>query len=106
MAILDFLKTTNYPNALLENTFGNQYFKDVVNPAKTGTGAKPPLGQLIKNWNPIKAFSPTMLKTGPTTGGMITVNISGNVMSENYTEDVIVPHLKEALRRGEDIGIG
>ena len=42
----------------------------------------------------------------PTTGGMITVNISGNVMSENYTEDVIVPHIKEALRRGEDIGIG
>ena len=34
------------------------------------------------------------------------VNVTGNVMSENYTEDVIVPHLKEALRRGEDIGIG
>ncbi len=36
-------------------------------------------------------------------GGMITVNISGNVMSENYTEDVIIPHIKEALRRGESI---
>ena len=36
-------------------------------------------------------------------GGMITVNVSGNVMSENYTEDVIIPHIKEALRRGESI---
>jgi len=80
MAILDFLKTTNYPNALLKNTFGNQYFKDVVNPAKTGTGAKPPLGQLIKNWNPIKAFSPKMLKTGPTTGGMIGAGITAGLL--------------------------
>ena len=77
---LDFLKTTNYPNALLENTFGNQYFKDVVNPAKTGIGAKPPLGQLIKNWNPIKAFSPNMLKTGPTTGGMIGAGITAGLI--------------------------
>jgi len=77
---LDFLKTTNYPNALLENTFGNQYFKDVVNPAKTGIGAKPPLGQLIKNWNPIKAFSSNMLKTGPTTGGLIGAGITAGLI--------------------------
>ena len=36
-------------------------------------------------------------------GGMINVNITGNVMSENYTEDIIIPHIKEALRRGEAI---
>ena len=42
---------------------------------------------------------------GETTGGggMINVNISGSIMSESYTEDVIIPHIKEALRRGESI---
>ena len=74
------LSTTNYPNFLLENTFGNQYFKDVVNPAKTGAGAKPPLGQLIKNWNPLKAFSPTMMKTGPTGPGLIGAGITAGMI--------------------------
>ena len=77
---MNILSTTNYPNFLLENTFGNQYFKDVVNPAKTGTGAKPPLGQLIKNWNPIKAFSPTMMKTGPTGPGLIGAGITAGMI--------------------------
>jgi hypothetical protein len=36
-------------------------------------------------------------------GGDVVVNISGNLLSENYTEDVIVPQIKEALRRGETI---
>jgi hypothetical protein len=45
-------------------------------PAKTGAGAKPPLGQLIKNWNPLKAFSPTMMKTGPTGPGLIGAGIT------------------------------
>jgi len=77
---MTILSTTNYPNFLLENTFGNQYFKDVVNPAKTGTGAKPPLGQLIKNWNPLKAFSPTMMKTGPTGPGLIGAGITAGMI--------------------------
>ena len=37
--------------------------------------------------------------------GAININISGNVMSEGYTEDIIIPQIKEALRRGEDLGI-
>ena len=42
----------------------------------------------------------------PTMGGSpININISGNVMSENYTEDVIIPQIREALSRGEDLGI-
>ena len=69
---LDFITTTNYPSSLLENTFGNQYFKNVVEPTKAAIQSgsqvtKPALGQLIKNWNPLKAvFTPQMLKTGPT----------------------------------------
>ena len=38
-------------------------------------------------------------------GSNITLNISGNVMSEEYTEDVIIPQIKEGLRLGGDIGI-
>tara|TARA_R110002012_G_scaffold5094_6_gene23162 strand:- start:995 stop:2647 length:1653 start_codon:yes stop_codon:yes gene_type:complete len=38
-------------------------------------------------------------------GANIVLNISGNVMSEQYTEDVIIPQIKEGLRLGGDIGI-
>ena len=34
----------------------------------------------------------------------LNITISGNVMSENYTEYIIIPDIKEALRRGEDMG--
>ena len=43
-------------------------------------------------------------KFGPQ-GANIVLNISGNVMSEQYTEDVIIPQIKEGLRLGGDIGI-
>ena len=38
-------------------------------------------------------------------GGGITLNISGNVMSEEFTESMIVPQIKEALRLGGDLGV-
>ena len=38
-------------------------------------------------------------------GSNITLNISGNVLSEEFTEDVIIPQIKEGLRLGGDIGI-
>jgi len=63
---LDFLNTTNYPSSFLEGTFGDKFYSQTVNPAKLGTGPKPSLGTLAKNWNPLKAFTPQMLKTGPT----------------------------------------
>ena len=79
---LNFLQTTNYPNALLENTFGNQYFKNVVEPTKAAIQSgskvtKPALGQLIKNWNPLKAFTPQMLATGPTKAASTFLKSSG-----------------------------
>jgi len=44
---------------------------------------------------------------GEATGGGGSVNITFNspVMSADYTEDVIIPQLKEAVRRGADIGV-
>ena len=40
-------------------------------------------------------------------GGTGTVNISfeGNVLSTDFIEDEAIPQIKEALRRGEDIGV-
>ena len=63
---LDFLKSTNYPSSFLEGTFGDKFYKSVVEPAKLGTGPKPTIGQVTRNWNPLKAFTPQMLATGPT----------------------------------------
>ena len=36
-------------------------------------------------------------------GSSITVNVSGNVMTEEFTESQILPALKEALRRGGNL---
>ena len=38
-------------------------------------------------------------------GGSVVVNVSGNVMSQDYVEGELVDQLKEALRRGSDLGI-
>ena len=80
--LLDFITTTNYPSSLLENTFGNKYYQSVVEPTKAAiksgsTTSKPALGQLIKNWNPLKAFTPQMLATGPTKAASTLLKSSG-----------------------------
>ena len=36
----------------------------------------------------------------------IVINFSGNVLSDDYIEDEAIPKIKEALRRGGDIGVG
>ena len=38
-------------------------------------------------------------------GSGITLNISGNVMSEEFTESMLLPQIKEALRLGGDLGV-
>ncbi|QDP49162.1 MAG: hypothetical protein Unbinned2990contig1002_9 [Prokaryotic dsDNA virus sp.] len=42
---------------------------------------------------------------GPQQGGTININFSGNVLSQDFIETEAVPQIKEALRRGGDIGI-
>ena len=39
-------------------------------------------------------------------GGGVNVTFSGNVMSEDFIENEAIPQIKEAIRRGADIGIG
>ena len=38
-------------------------------------------------------------------GGVI-INFSGNVMSDDFIENQAIPQIKEAIRRGADIGVG
>ena len=44
---------------------------------------------------------------GDPTGGGGSVNITFNspIMSADHTEEVIIPQIKEAIRRGADIGV-
>ena len=37
--------------------------------------------------------------------GGVTVNFSGNVLSQDFIEDEAIPMIKEAIRRGADIGV-
>ena len=39
-------------------------------------------------------------------GGGVNVTFTGNVMSEQFIEEQAIPQIKEAIRRGADIGIG
>ena len=38
-------------------------------------------------------------------GGSVNISFSGNVMSQDFIEDEAIPMIKEALRRGSDLGI-
>ena len=38
-------------------------------------------------------------------GGAITVNVSGNVMSQDFVEGELAEQIKEATRRGTDFGL-
>ena len=38
-------------------------------------------------------------------GGAINISFAGNVLSKDFIEDEAVPQIKEALRRGGDLGV-
>ena len=37
--------------------------------------------------------------------GNVNISFSGNVMSQDFIEDEAIPMIKEAIRRGADIGV-
>jgi len=43
---------------------------------------------------------------GPQGGSSVTVNVSGNVLSQDFVEGELAENIKEAIRRGTDFGIG
>ena len=42
---------------------------------------------------------------GPQGGSGIVLNISGNVMSDEWTESELIPKIREGLRLGENLGL-
>ena len=38
-------------------------------------------------------------------GGAVNVTFTGNVMSQDFIENEAIPQIKEAIRRGADIGV-
>ena len=47
-----------------------------------------------------------MNRTGEAPASNINVSFSGNVMSRDFIENEAIPKIKDAIRRGADIGIG
>lgn len=45
------------------------------------------------------------INAGAGTGG-VNISFNGNVMSKDFIEDEAIPQIKEAIRRGADIGVG
>ena len=43
---------------------------------------------------------------GPQGEASVIVNVSGNVLTQDFVEDELAEHIKEAVRRGTDFGIG
>ena len=41
---------------------------------------------------------------GPS-GGSVNITFTGNVMSQDFIEQEAIPQIKEAIRRGADIGV-
>ena len=37
--------------------------------------------------------------------GNVSISFSGNVLSQDFIEDEAIPMIKEAVRRGADIGV-
>jgi hypothetical protein len=40
-----------------------------------------------------------------TTGSPINITFSGNILADSWIEDEAIPKIKEAIRRGSDIGV-
>ena len=38
-------------------------------------------------------------------GGAVSVTFTGNVMSQDFIENEAIPQIKDAIRRGADIGV-
>ena len=43
--------------------------------------------------------------SGPQNGSNVTINVSGNVMSQDFVEGELAEQIKDAIRRGTDFGI-
>ena len=53
----------------------------------------------------VKNFGANNLNAMNNGSAPLNITFNNSVMSEDYTEDVIIPQIKRAIQRGADIGI-
>ena len=46
------------------------------------------------------------INSGQGSSGNINISFQGNVLSQDFIEEEAIPQIKDAIRRGADIGIG
>ena len=63
-------------------------------------------GEFIMNRDAVENMGIEAMDRINTGGGeSVVVNISGNVLSDDFISEEAIPKIKEQLRRGEDLGI-
>ncbi len=72
-----------------------------------GTMIEAEQGEFVMSRNAVNAVGIEAMNRINAGGGAgsVVVNVSGNVMSQDFIEDEAIPMIKEAIRRGADIGV-
>ena len=73
-----------------------------------GTLIEAEQGEFIMNRDAVSTLGiETMNRINRGQGGsLVNVSFNGNVMSDDFIQEEAIPKIKEAIRRGADIGIG
>jgi hypothetical protein len=74
-----------------------------------GTMIEAERGEFVMRRSAVEAIGLENLNKMNRTGqpsGAVNITFSGNVISDDFIEDVAIPKIKDAIRRGADIGIG
>ena len=71
-----------------------------------GTIIEAEQGEFIMSRNAVDAVGvEAMNRINAGGGGSVNISFEGNVMSQDFIEDEAIPMIKEAIRRGADIGV-
>ena len=64
-------------------------------------------GEFVMNRNATEAIGLENLnRMNQGGGGAVNVTFTGNITSQDFIENEAIPQIKEAIRRGADIGVG
>jgi hypothetical protein len=72
-----------------------------------GTMIEAEQGEFVMSRNAVNAVGVEAMNRINAGGGAgaVSINFTGNVMSQDFIEDEAIPMIKEAIRRGADIGV-
>ena len=69
-----------------------------------GTMIEAEQGEFVMNRNAVDSIGADNLSRMNQGGGMVTVNVSGNLLTKDFVEDELAEAIKDAVRRGSDFG--